>query len=317
MNADGWLEDTRTSYDTVAVSYADLVRDSLDGATYLRSALALFADLVRADGGGPVADVGCGPGQVTALLHELGTDAFGIDLSPAMIDLARRDHPGLRFEVGSMTDLRLANASVAGLLAFWSLIHIPDETVPSVFSHFRRVLRPGGPLLVGFHAGDGARLKTQGYGGHPMKVRVHRRQPSQVAAWLRDAGFTIEAQMLIDPDESVPGAIIFARRPADVLRQLAWTGTVRIRPGAGRSTIPGAILCTSAAPFMTPGGEAPRPGFAGRSPTDRNVIVRRQWNQPSFGMIWSGDGPQEVTRGRGWRGGSAGGGRGFRARAGP
>lgn len=211
MSTDGWLADTRTSYDTVAVSYADYVRDSLDGEPYLRSALALFADLVGT-GGGPVADVGCGPGQVTARLHELGIDAFGIDLSPAMIDLARRDHPGLRFEVGSMTDLRLADASVAGLLAFWSLIHIPDETVPSVFGHFRRVLRPGGPLLLGFHAGDGSRLKTQGYGGHPMKVCVHRRQPDRVAAWLRDAGFTIEAQILLDPDDSVPGAILFARR---------------------------------------------------------------------------------------------------------
>src|SRR5580692_5593992 len=103
-----------------------------------------------------------------------------------------------------MTDLRLADASVAGLLAFWSLIHIPDETVPSVFGHFRRALRPGGPLLLGFHAGDGSRLKTQGYGGHPMKVCVHRRQPGRVAAWLRDAGFTIEAQMLLDEVVIVP-----------------------------------------------------------------------------------------------------------------
>jgi SAM-dependent methyltransferase len=116
--------------------------------------------------------VGCGPGQVTTRLHELGIDAFGIDLSLAMIDLARRDHPGLRFEVGSMTDLRLADASVAGLL--------------------------------GFHADGGSRLKTQGYGGHPMKVCVRRRQPGQVAAWLRDAGFTIEAQMLVNPDDRVP-----------------------------------------------------------------------------------------------------------------
>jgi hypothetical protein len=58
MNAGGWLEDTRASYDTVAVSYADQVRDALDRAPYLRLALALFADMVRV-GGGPVADVGC------------------------------------------------------------------------------------------------------------------------------------------------------------------------------------------------------------------------------------------------------------------
>jgi SAM-dependent methyltransferase len=212
MNADGWLADTRTSYDTVAVNYADQLRDALAGEPYLRAILALFADLIRSAGGGPVADVGCGPGHVTAHLHELGIDAFGIDLSPAMIDVARGDHPDLRFEVGSMTDLDLADASVAGLIAFWSLIHVPDDAVPTVFGHFRRALRPGGPLLLGFHVGDESRLKTQGYGGHPMKVYVHRRQPGQVTAWLRDAGFTVEAQMLLDPDDSAPGAVLFARR---------------------------------------------------------------------------------------------------------
>ncbi|MEV8517501.1 class I SAM-dependent methyltransferase [Dactylosporangium sp. NPDC051484] len=211
-NADDWLADTRTSYDTVADSYADYIRDALAGEPYVRAALVLFADLVHAAGGGPVADVGCGPGHVTAHLHTLGLDAFGVDLSQAMIDVARRDHPGLRFEVGSMTDLHLADASVAALLAFWSLIHIPDDAIPTVLGQFRRVLRPGGPLLLGFHVGDESRLKTQGYGGHPMKVYVHRRQPDQVAAWLREAGFTVKAQMLLDLDQSASGAVLFAHR---------------------------------------------------------------------------------------------------------
>jgi SAM-dependent methyltransferase len=214
MGEVGWLADTRISYDTVAPSYADQLRDSLADEPYLRAALALFADLVRAGGGGPVADVGCGPGYVTAYLHQLGIDAFGIDLSPGMIAIARRDHPGLRFEVGSMTELELAEASVGGLLAFWSLIHNPDDVIPGVLDRFRRALRSGGPLLLGFHVGDRSRLKTDGYGGHPMKVYVHRRQPRQLAAWLREAGFTIEAEMLLDPDGSVPGAVLFARRPS-------------------------------------------------------------------------------------------------------
>jgi SAM-dependent methyltransferase len=212
VSTDDWLTDTRTSYDTVAVSYADQVRDAIAGHQYLRATLALFADSVRAAGGGPVADVGCGPGQVTAYLHKLGVDAFGIDLSPGMIDVARRDHPGLRFEVGSITDLNLPAASVAGLLAWQSLIHIPDDEVPTVFGHFHRALRPGGPLQLLFHVGDESRLKTQGYGGHPMKVHVHRRQPDQVATWLRDAGFEVEAQMLLDPDEEASQALLFARR---------------------------------------------------------------------------------------------------------
>lgn len=212
MDTDGWLADTRTSYDTVAVGYAGQVRGALAREPYLRAALALFAEVVHGSGGGPVADVGCGPGHVTAHLHELGIDAFGVDVSPVMIDVARRDHPGLRFEVGSMTDLDLADGSVAGLLAWWSLIHIPDDVIPTVLGHFWRALRPGGLLQIGFHVGDGSRLKTQGYGGHPMNVHVHRRRPERVAAWLRDAGFTVEAHILLDLDESVPGAVLFARR---------------------------------------------------------------------------------------------------------
>src|SRR5262245_60611420 len=105
MFADMWLADTRSSYDAVAVSYADQRRDGLAGMPYLRLVLSGFAEMVRAAGGGPVADVGCGPGHVTAHLNGLGVDAFGVDLSPAMIGVAQRDHPGLRFEVGSMTDL--------------------------------------------------------------------------------------------------------------------------------------------------------------------------------------------------------------------
>jgi SAM-dependent methyltransferase len=212
VSTDDWLTDTRTSYDTVAVSYADQVRDAIAGHQYLCATLALFADSVRAAGGGPVADAGCGPGHVTAHLHELGVNAFGIDLSPRMIDVARRNHPGLRFEVSSMTDLDLPAASVTGLLAWQSLIHIPDDEVPTVFGHFHRALRPGGPLQLLFHVGDESRLKTQGYGGHPMKVHVHRRQPDQVATWLRHAGFEVEAQMLLDPNEDASQAILFARR---------------------------------------------------------------------------------------------------------
>jgi SAM-dependent methyltransferase len=217
VGTDDWLSDTQTSYDTVAGSYADQLRDALDGKPYLNAALGLFTELVRAAGGGLVADVGCGPGHVTAHLRDSGLDAFGIDLSPVMIDVARRDHPGLRFEVGSMTDLPLADASLAGLIAFWSLVHVPGPAIPGVLGQFRRVLCPGGVLLLGFHAGDTSRLKTEGYGGHPMKVYVYRRQPADMAAALRDAGFAVEAHMLLDPDDNAPGALIFARRPSEQL----------------------------------------------------------------------------------------------------
>src|SRR5688572_14914742 len=189
---DSWLSDTRTSYDADASGYAERVRGLLDGSPYLRASLALFAELVREAGGGPVADVGCGPGYVTRHLHDLGVDAFGIDLSPEMIAIARRDYPDLRFEVGTMTDLDLADDSVTGVLAFWSVIHVPVHSMPGVFKQFRRVLRPQGLLLVGFHVGDETRHTSVGYTGRPINIDSHHRQPSKVMGWLRDAGFTIE-----------------------------------------------------------------------------------------------------------------------------
>ena len=143
---DRWLDDTRDSYDADAAAYAEQVRGLLDVNPYLRASLGLFADLVSGAGGGPVADVGCGPGYVTRHLHDLGLDAFGIDLSPEMVAIARRDHPHLRFERGSMMALDVAERSLAGLVAFWSVIHVPDRSVPAVFDEFRRTLRPGGTL---------------------------------------------------------------------------------------------------------------------------------------------------------------------------
>lgn len=209
---DGWLADTRSSYDTVAASYAEQTRVALDGNAYLLAALGLFAGAVRAAGGGPVADLGCGPGHVTAQLRRSGVDAFGVDLSPGMVEVARAAYPELRFEVGSMTELDLADGSLAGAVAFWSLVHVPDEAVPTIVAEFDRVLRPDAPLLIGFHAGDGSRLKTEGYGGHPMRVHVHRRSPARMGGWLRAAGFTVEAELLLDPEESSSGALLFARR---------------------------------------------------------------------------------------------------------
>ena len=113
-----------------------------------------------------------------------------------------------------MTDLDLANNSVVGIIAFWSVIHVPEHAGDGVVEQFRRVLRPQGLLLVGFHVGDETRHTSEGYTRRPIHVDSHRRRPSTMMGWLHDAGFTIEAELVIGPDEDVPGAVIFARRDA-------------------------------------------------------------------------------------------------------
>lgn len=200
---------TQTSYNTVAANYADLTRDALSHHPYLRTALAHLAEELR-DADAPVADVGCGPGHVTAHLKALGVNTFGLDLAPGMIDVARREHPDLAFLVGAMPTLPLATGSVAGVLSWWTLIHLPDDVIPLALKDFHRVLRPGAPLQLGFHTGDDVRLKTSGYGDLPMEVQVHRRPLTRVSGWLCDAGFTVEAEIQLNGDS--PSGMLFARR---------------------------------------------------------------------------------------------------------
>ncbi len=212
--ADDWLARRRASYDTVAEAYADQLRDALAGAPFERGLLALFAGLVEAAGGGPVADLGCGPGRLTAHLHGLGLDAFGVDLSPGMVAVARRENPHLRFDVGTMTALDLPDGGLAGVLAWFSLVHVPDGDVPVVLRELRRVLRAGGVALLAFHAGEGVRHKTEGYGGHPMDVHVHRRTTAQVAALCGRAGLTVDAEVVHRPAPGVEGGMVVATVPA-------------------------------------------------------------------------------------------------------
>ena len=98
--AHAWQDDVRASYDRVAAEYAERIAGELDGKPFDRALLDRFAALVRPLG--PACDLGCGPGHVAAYLHDRGLDVFGIDLSPAMVDEARRLNPGLRFEAGTM-----------------------------------------------------------------------------------------------------------------------------------------------------------------------------------------------------------------------
>jgi SAM-dependent methyltransferase len=212
----GFLHDTRSSYDAMAVGYAARFAGELPAKPMDRAVLTAFAALVTA---GPVADVGCGPGRVTAFLRGLGLDVFGVDLSPGMVAHARREHPGLRFEVGSMTALDLPDAVLGGLNAWYSTIHVPDEALPGVFAEFHRVLRPDAPLSVAFQVGDEVTHYSEAF-GHQVSLDFHRRQPDAVAELLVKAGFHRYACTVREPvdydggSETRQQACLIARKPA-------------------------------------------------------------------------------------------------------
>ncbi|MFI1726498.1 class I SAM-dependent DNA methyltransferase [Streptomyces sp. NPDC020489] len=211
-----FIRDTRTSYDAIADAYDQrFPADGLAGLVLERALFGAFAELVRATGTrAPVADLGCGPGHVTALLHGLGLPVFGVDLSPRMVELARRSHPGLRFHVGSMTSLDLPDATLGGITALYSIIHVPDEHLPATFAEFHRVLEPGGHLLLAFQAGEAERLRLDERFGHAIALDYYWRDPDTVAERLVAAGFRLHTRVLreAERDEARPRAFLLARK---------------------------------------------------------------------------------------------------------
>ena len=206
------LDVVRASYDRVADGYAAMGVGRLDARPWLRAALAAFAEAVRDRG--PVLDVGCGPGDVTAHLAGLGVDVSGVDLSPRMVAQARRLHPDLPFDVASATELALADASLGGVLGWWSLFNLPRQVLPDVLRSFAEALVPGGHVLVGTHVGEGDLVRAEAYGGVPVAWTTHLWLPEQLAAMLADAGLEAVSELRLPADLSGhPQVVLTARRP--------------------------------------------------------------------------------------------------------
>jgi SAM-dependent methyltransferase len=195
----------RDSYDAVAAEYDKQISGELAGKPLDRGLLAAFADLVPRDL--PVGDVGCGPGHVAHHLAGLGCSMVGVDLSPAMIDIARRRYPKIAFQVGSMLDLPVADGAWGGAVAMYSIIHLGATERHTACRELARVIGPGGFVMVAFHIGDathqpGDVIEEEEFLATPIKLTLYFLRPDDVAADLRAAGFIETARLLREPDPS-------------------------------------------------------------------------------------------------------------------
>jgi SAM-dependent methyltransferase len=210
------LATVRADYDGMADAYTAFIGEAFAGQPLNHALVQAFADLVRQAGGGPVADVGCGPGHVTAYLRDRGVDAFGIDLSPQLVATARAANPGVRFDVGDMGSLEIASGTLAGVLANYSIIHTPPDTLPATLAELSRVVAPGGHLLVAFQALDDA-SRTAEHFDHRVSP-AWRYSPDHVMGLLAESGAGEVARLVIapaeDPTRGFPQAHLLARKSA-------------------------------------------------------------------------------------------------------
>ena len=181
-------DSTKAGYDRVADQYAQKFLNELDHKPIDRALLNEFAARV---GDGYACDLGCGPGQLARYLHDRGVNVFGIDLSPAMIDEARAAHPGIQFFQGDMRHLDIPDASLAGIAAFYSLIHIPRDEVAGVLKHLRRTLKPDGVLLLSFHKGTEI-VHLDEFFHNPVSLDFIFFDTEEMVGYLEAAGFNIE-----------------------------------------------------------------------------------------------------------------------------
>jgi SAM-dependent methyltransferase len=191
-------ESVRRSYDAVADEYVEHIFPELAQKPLDRHLLNRFAEHVR--GLGTVADLGCGPGHVGRYLHEQGVRVVGVDLSPEMIRRAIELNPGIEFQVGDLQHLGFPDASLAGVVAFYSVIHLEPAELMTAFRELRRVLMPGGALLVAFHIG-GDTLHLDELWGKAVSLEFHFLEPGNVRTALQAAGLTVRESVEREPYE--------------------------------------------------------------------------------------------------------------------
>jgi SAM-dependent methyltransferase len=187
---DAKTEELRAAHDVLAEFYADRLADALDHMPADRAVLGLFCDLIlTADLGTSVGDIGCGTGRLEPYLAARGLSPRGIDLSPEMIRMARRDHPDYGFDVADLREQPFEDASLAGVVCWYSLMYLAPSDRPAAFSELSRVVKPGGYLVTAFKAGD-SQLRRGGRSANlGVEFDVYWLSPEEMARHVIDAGF--------------------------------------------------------------------------------------------------------------------------------
>jgi len=181
--------DIEAGYDLVAEEYAAEYAEELNRKPFDRQVLDRFA--LAMHGRGLVCELGSGPGQIARYLKDRGLDMCGIDLSAEMVRLATSLHPDIPFRRADILAPDLQPCSVAGIVAFYSIIHLRREDVPRALSVMHEALQPRGRLLLAFHGGEGT-LHRERWFDKPVSIDVTMFGTAEMSRYVEEAGFVVD-----------------------------------------------------------------------------------------------------------------------------
>jgi SAM-dependent methyltransferase len=210
-----WIELVKEGYDAVARQYLRDYKDDLKNKPLEQQ---MLARLVKSVGTlGPICDLGCGPGQAAAWLHKLGVTVFGIDISPTMVTCAKEVNPDIEFRTGDIYHLELTDASLGGIVALYTISHVPRQDVTRVLREMGRVMVDDGQLMLAVHKGDTVYHRTEWY-GKPVSIDWTFFTRDEMRIYLTVAGFEIvelvERKPYPDVEHQCPRLCIRARKTA-------------------------------------------------------------------------------------------------------
>ncbi|MFG2044703.1 class I SAM-dependent methyltransferase [Dactylosporangium sp. NPDC048998] len=212
---DAKTDELRAAHDVLAAFYADRLAGALERMPIERAVLSLFCELtLAADLGPSVGDIGCGTGRLAPYLAAHGLSPRGIDLSPEMVRVARRDYPDFAFDVADLRDLPFEDGSLAGVICWYSLIFLAPADRAVAFGELARVVKPGGYLVTAFKAGDGAVRRSGRSAGLGIEFDAYWLSPEEMERRVTEAGFATVfwAGRPAEEQESTPQGYLLARR---------------------------------------------------------------------------------------------------------